>query len=201
MRRLRDFQPVNVHGTRETVSARVVSLHGDQVVLDPAQSPEAFEAAEPALLAFEHAGRMITLSGTASTDPRSGLLRFLCTDGVRLPDQRRHERLAIPLPATVASFEPATNRGGRPVSTQVVDISAGGVLLALDGLDGILRVTIDIPGAPVPVVAVAHVIRSGVPGTALMFRTIAEEDRALIQAFVGSVKQALARRFAAAAAR
>ncbi len=199
MRRLRDFQPVKVHGTRETVAARVVSLHGDQVVLDTTASLEEFQGADPALLAFEHEGRMITLSGTATVDARSGLLRFLCTDGVRLVDQRRHERLAIPLPATVAPHVTA-GPAPAPTATEVVDISAGGVLLAQDGLSGVVRVTIDIPGVPEPVSAVANVIRTGVPGTALMFRSIDPQDRALIQAFVASVKQALARRFATAAA-
>ncbi len=210
MRRLRDFQAVRVHGAEHTVHARVVSVHGDQVILD-AGAPRVDHDGTPerVLLAFDHAGRMITLSGTLFEGDRPGLLRFLCTDGVRLADKRQYERLAITLPVVVTTLDgtavrPATGSTSAPapasLRTRAVDISAGGLLLAQDGLAGVLRVMVTLPGVASPIVAVAEVIRTNVPGTAVMFRSIEPADQAVIEAFVGSVKHALASRFVAAAA-
>jgi hypothetical protein len=207
VRRLRDFQPVRVHGIKQTVDARVVSVHGDQAILDAGEPLEDLDGfADQALLAFEHAGRMITLSGAVLRGSGPGLLRFLCTDGVRLADKRQHERLSITLPVSVATLDgtpavPAPGamqaRAPAALATQAADISAGGLLLTRDGLSGVLRVTVTLPGVAEPITAIAEVIRTGVPGTAVMFRSIAPQDQALIHEFVGSVKHALAKRFAA----
>jgi hypothetical protein len=199
VRRLRDYQRVSVHGTTDSVTARVVSLHGDQVVLDAAgASLDEFDAtAEDALLAFDHDGHLITLSGTVFRGDGPGLLRFLCTDGVRLADKREHERLTITLPATATPVD-GTVPGPPPIATKMLDISAGGVLLEQDGLRDVVRLAIEIPGSGRTVKAVAVVIRNGVPGSAVMFRTIDPHDQALIQDFIRSVKHALAKRFAAA---
>ena len=201
MRRLRDFQRVDIYAGEVTVPARVAAVTGDEARLqlaDPLPS-EAGVLPLPCQLAFDHGGHLIMLSGMLyGIDDRA--VRFVVGDGVRASDKRRHARLSLPLPAIVTPVDDRGVDAGETIACSTKDISAGGALLGVGGMPARIRVAIELPGSLGTIDAHANVVRSTDQVTACAFIALDAERQQTIEKFVETVRVELARRFAAKAA-
>lgn len=201
MRRLRDFQQVDLQAGEVGFRARVVAVTGDEARLQLlADLPEGvphppFEAQ----MSFDHLGRLTMLSGVVSiVDDR--LVRFVVADGVRASDKRRHARLNVALPTIVQPLDEDGHAFGPPRECVTKDISAGGALLAIGHMPARVRATIELPGTLGTVEAVCGVVRSTDHVTACCFIALDAHVQGKVERFVETVRAELARRFAARAA-
>lgn len=199
-RRLRDFQQVTVFVGDACVHARVASIHGDEatLVLASILPPEAGFLPKGGQLTFDHGGHPILMKGMVD---RAGAdsLRFVVADGVRSSDLRRDVRLAVGVEAMVTPLAGDGRDAGETVITKTVDVSAGGCMLGMGGLEGAIRVALGLPGNLGTVVAAGRVVRSTADKTAVCFTVVEADDRELLDRFVHTVREQLARRFASAA--
>jgi hypothetical protein len=92
-------------------------------------------------------------------------------------ERRRARRMALPLAATVTSSDASQP----PVRTHSVDLSQDGVLLACIGLEGQVRVSLQLPGGAGRIDAVGEVARSEPGRTAVRFTHIASGERQLLK--------------------
>lgn len=195
VRRLRDYQSVTVQLGDEVVAARVAAVQGDEARLtlsEPLPPPVARLPAR-GQLAFSAGSHLVMLSGDVHPGRDPLTIHFLVADGVRQADKRRAARLEVALPARIRPVA-----GGPERATVTRDVSAGGVLLASGGLAGAVRVEIDLPGDGGTVSASGTVVRSTPLESAVAFVAMDAGDRMTMDAFVTSVRDAVARRFAAA---
>lgn len=199
-RRLRDFQQVTVFVGDACVHARVASIHGDEatLVLSAPLPADAGFLPKDGQLTFDHSGHPILMKGMVD---RAGAdsLRFVVADGVRSSDLRRDVRLSVGVEAMVTPLAGDGRDAGETIITKSVDVSAGGCLLALGGLEGAIRVALELPGSLGTVVAAGRVVRSTGDRTAVTFTVVEAADRELLDRFVRAVREQLARRFASAA--
>jgi PilZ domain-containing protein len=194
-----DFQAVSLHVRHAHFEARVVHVHGPETTLAlPRGVPG---AARPlpadAELTFEQEGRLIMLSGTLLTGDEVSA-RFRVGDGITARDLRRFVRLAVPLPVVLTPLGADGLEAGPPEAARTRDISAGGVLVDRPGLEGAMRVELELPGGGGAVSADGLVIRTGQAGSAIRFESIDPEQQRMLDHFVVGVRHQLARRFAAA---
>lgn len=201
MRRLRDFQRVDIYAGEASLPCRVAAVHGDEARLQLAGPlpDEAGTLPVPCQLAFDHGGHLIMLSGTLHA-AGEGSVKFVVGDGVRASDKRRHARLSVPLPALVTPVDDSGNDLGPSAACETKDISAGGALLGVGGMPPRIRVAITLPGELGVVEAHASVVRSTDEVTACAFIALDVERQQTIDDFVETVRVELARRFAAKAA-
>ena len=199
MRRLRDYQRVDIYAGEAAFTARVAAVTGDEARLllsGPLPAEAGFLPAH-CQITFDHGGHLIMLSGMLwPKDPTS--VRFVVSDGVRAADKRQHARLNVKLPALVTPIDDLGNDTGELFEAATLDISAGGALLGQGGLIGgsRIRIAIELPGSLGVVDAIARVVRSTDTVTALAFLNLEDDVRARIERFVEQVRDALARRFA-----
>jgi hypothetical protein len=196
VRRLRDYQAVSLYVGDACVAARVASVHGDEACLAAGAPlpPEAGFLPASAQLAFTHDGRLVVLAGELCGDGEA--LRFVVGDGVRATDLRRHTRLSVGFAAVATPLTADGSPAGAGIPTTTLDLSAGGALLACGGLDGRLRVAIDLPGEGGRIEGVAIVTRAAEDWTAIEFAALPADQRSMLDRLVTSVRTELARRFA-----
>jgi hypothetical protein len=188
---------VNLHVRHARFSARVVHAHGVGITLAVPRGVPA--AARPlpaeAEVSFEHERQIVMLSGTLlSGDDVSA--RFRIDDGIAPRELRRFVRLAVSLPVGVTPLNADGSAAGETERMHTVDISAGGVLLDRLGLQGSVRVELDLPGGHGNVTATGRVVRNVADGSGVNFDSIDADTQRMLDGFVLGVRHQLAQRFA-----
>jgi hypothetical protein len=188
---------VNLHVRHARFSARVVHAHGVEITLAMPRGVPA--AARPlpaeAEVSFEHERQIVMLSGTLlSGDDVSA--RFRIDDGIAPRELRRFVRLAVSLPVGVTPLNADGSVAGETETMHTVDISAGGVLLDRLGLQGAVRVELDLPGGHGNVTATGRVVRNVADGSGVNFDAIDADTQRMLDGFVLGVRHQLAQRFA-----
>jgi len=175
----------------------VVHAHGVEITLAMPRGVPA--AARPlpaeAEVSFEHERQIVMLSGTLlSGDDVSA--RFRIDDGIAPRELRRFVRLAVSLPVGVTPLNADGSAAGETETMHTVDISAGGVLLDRLGLQGAVRVDLDLPGGHGNVTATGRVVRNVADGSGVNFDAIDADTQRMLDGFVLGVRHQLAQRFA-----
>jgi len=188
---------VNLHVRHARFSARVVHAHGVEITLAMPRGVPA--AARPlpaeAEVSFEHERQIVMLSGTLlSGDDVSA--RFRIDDGIAPRELRRFVRLAVSLPVGVTPLNADGSTAGETEMMHTVDISAGGVLLDRLGLQGAVRVELELPGGHGNVTATGRVVRNVDDGSGVNFDSIDADTQRMLDGFVLGVRHQLAQRFA-----
>jgi hypothetical protein len=188
---------VNLHARHARFSARVVHAHGVEITLAVPRGVPA--AARPlpaeAEVSFEHERQIVMLSGTLlGGDDVSA--RFRIDDGIAPRELRRFVRLAVSLPVGVTQLNADGSAAGETEMMHTVDISAGGVLLDRLGLQGAVRVDLELPGGHGNVTATGRVVRNVADGSGVNFDSIDADTQQMLDGFVLGVRHQLAQRFA-----
>ncbi|HKE79955.1 MAG TPA: PilZ domain-containing protein [Solirubrobacteraceae bacterium] len=188
---------MNLHVRHARFSARVVHAHGVEITLAMPRGVPA--AARPlpaeAEVSFEHERQIVMLSGTLlSGDDVSA--RFRIDDGIAPRELRRFVRLAVSLPVGVTPLNADGSTAGETEMMHTVDISAGGVLLDRLGLQGAVRVELELPGGHGNVTATGRVVRNVDDGSGVNFDSIDADTQRMLDGFVLGVRHQLAQRFA-----
>jgi hypothetical protein len=194
-----DFQSVNLHVRHARFTARVVHMRGTETTLAlPRGLPS---AARPlpagAEMAFEHERQIVMLAGTlVGGDDVSA--RFRIDDAIAPRELRRFVRLAVGLPVTITQLRDDGREAGDRLVMRTVDISAGGLMLDGNGLAGLVRVELALPGSHGSVRATGRIVRTAGTGSGVSFEGIDPETQRLLDEFVLGVRHQLAQRFAQA---
>jgi hypothetical protein len=195
-----DFQSVNLHVRHARFSVRVVHAHGVEITLAVPRGMPA--AARPlpseAEVSFEHDRQIVMLSGTLLSGGDVSA-RFRIDDGIAPRELRGFVRLAVSLPVAVTPLNADGSGAGGTQTMDTVDISAGGVLLDRLGLQGAVRVELELPGGHGTVTATGRVVRNVPEGSGVTFDAIDAGAQRMLDGFVLGVRHQLAQRFAQAA--
>jgi PilZ domain len=194
-----DFQSVNLHVRHARFTARVVQVRGAETTLAVPRGLPA--AARPlpaeAEMSFEHDRQIVMLSGTLlGGDDISA--RFRIDDGIAPRELRRFARLAVSLPVAVTPLTDDGRDVGPTEEMRTVDISAGGVMLDRQGMSGMVRVTLELPGGFGELTASGRVVRNVPAGSGVSFEGLDEVTVERLDGFVLGVRHQLAQRFARA---
>jgi PilZ domain len=194
-----DFQSVNLHVRHARFTARVVQVRGAETTLAVPRGLPA--AARPlpaeAEMSFEHDRQIVMLSGTLlGGDDISA--RFRIDDGIAPRELRRFARLAVNLPVAVTPLTDDGREAGPTEEMRTVDISAGGVMLDRQGMSGMVRVALELPGGFGELTASGRVVRNVPAGSGVSFEGLDEATVERLDGFVLGVRHQLAQRFARA---
>ena len=129
MRPLHDDQRVTLVLDGERTDAVVVATAGHRVWLEPVDETHLpVEAAPvPAEVSVPYGSGLVLLRGDAAPH-ETGCILFSSHHRARVRDGRRHPRLGLAAPVSIAL------EGGEPVRTTTVDLSRGGMLVDVPDL-------------------------------------------------------------------
>jgi PilZ domain len=190
-----DFQSVNLHVRDARFTARVVYLRGSESIL---AFPRGLPAAARPLpadaeMSFEFERQIVMLSGKLlEGDDVSA--RFRIDDGIAPRELRRFVRLAVRLPVRVTPLLDDAREAGAAEEMRTVDISAGGVLLDRQGMSGMVRVNLELPGSHGHVASNGRVVRNVLAGSGVSFEGIEPDAQKLLDDFVLDMRLRLAQR-------
>jgi hypothetical protein len=203
VRRLRDFQIVDLRALDRGATCRVVAADGDEAVLEPERPERAGELGLPArsTLSFETGRHPVLLSGMADIGPIPGTLRFWVTDDVGVRPLRLRPRLNADFAVRVTPLDHNGRRTGFPVELLTSNVSAGGVRIAGHHATAgsMMALELTVPGLPRAVTCTARAIRSVDGGTAVSFCDLEPGVRAALDRLIFAVRQRVARDAFAAA--
>jgi hypothetical protein len=197
VRRLRDFQIVDLRAPSGGAACRVVAVGGADVVLEPEVPERAAELGLPgrATLSFDTATHPVLLSGMADTGPIPGALRFWVTDRVGVRPLRLRPRLTADLSVRVTPLDGRGRRTGFPAPLVTLDVSAGGIRIAGHHAPAgsMMAVELTVPGMPDTVSCQARAVRPVEGGTAVTFCDLDAGVEASLDRLIFAVRQRVAR--------
>jgi PilZ domain len=190
---------VNLHVRHARFTARVVHVRGAETTLAVPRGLPA--AARPlpaeAEMSFEHDRQIVMLSGTLlGGDDISA--RFRIDDGIAPRELRKFARLTVALPVAVTPLTDDGREAGPAEGMRTVDISAGGVLVDRQGMSGVVRVSLELPGGFGELTASGRVVRNVPAGSGVSFEGLDVATVERLDGFVLGVRHQLAQRFARA---
>jgi hypothetical protein len=190
---------VNLHVRHARFTGRVVDVRGAETTLVVPRGLPA--AARPlpaeAEMSFEHNSQIVMLSGTLMGGDDASA-RFRIDDGIAPVELRKFGRLAVKLAVAVTPLTDDGREAGPAEEMHTVDISAGGVLLDRQGMSGVVRVTLELPGGFGELTASGRVVRNVPAGSGVSFEGLDEATVDRLDRFVLGVRHQLAQRFARA---
>lgn len=191
MRRLRDFQPVQIVNGLRRIEAVVVATTRDQVTLavSDRDARRAAALSGDATLHFEDDGRFIALAGRVLGRP-GGTVYFRIEDTASQDEPRGAARLPIGLDITLAP----TGGDGDVLATRTIDVSESGVRVKATGLPPAVTVVLRLPGEDAPLSLAAEVVRTEEQATALRFCEPSPDDAQRLRALVLTVRRSAVRR-------
>jgi len=206
VRRLRDFQIVDLRASNGGATCRVVAVGGGDVVLEPEVPEHAAALGLPAraTLSFDTERHPVLLSGMADAGPIPGTHRFWVTDDVGVRPLRLRPRLNADLSVRVTPLDEHGRRTGFPAPLVTLDVSAGGIRIAGHhaAAGSMMAVELTVPGLPQAVCCQARAVRAVDGGTAVTFCDLDAGVEAELDQLIFAVRQRVAREaFAAAAAK
>ena len=190
---------MNLHVRHARFTARVVQVRGAETTLAVPRGLPA--AARPlpaeAEMSFEHDRQIVMLSGTLlGGDDISA--RFRIDDGIAPRELRKFARLTVTLPVAVTPLTDDGREAGPAEEMRTVDISAGGVLVDRQGMSGVVRVSLELPGGFGELTASGRVVRNVPAGSGVSFEGLDVATVERLDGFVLGVRHQLAQRFARA---
>jgi hypothetical protein len=205
VRRLRDFQIIDLRASTGGAACRVVAADGGQAVLEPEIPEQAAELGLPGrcTLSFATARHPVLLSGMADVGPIPGTLRFWVTDDVGVETLRVRPRLKADLSVRVTPLDRDGRRTGFPAALVTLDVSAGGIRIAGHHAPpgALMAVELMVPGLPHTVCCTARAVRPADGGTAVTFVDLDAGVQETLDRLIFAVRQRVARDAFAAAAK